>query len=222
MAMGQSFSELSGMDGAAPAAQSTQASCRGLDMPRGTVTLAACPPSLSPRRPGVASLGFSKAFASLGPFPMRSASQGGLDSRTLAALKYHRPGQVGRVTISCHLIWLFGPAWCMFACVFQLEAEEGALSLSTMFFEAGSLTEPGARPAARAPHDPPEPASHSTGVIGARVTFYAGAGFKLGSSCVCNKRCYLQSHVPCLPSLTSVLGLVSVRPPRSPASIPWG
>lgn len=36
-----------------------------------------------------------------------------------------------------------------------------------------SLTEPGAGPAARVPHDPPVRASHSTG---ARVTSHVGAG----------------------------------------------
>lgn len=73
-----------------------------------------------------------------------------------------------QVTILCHL----DPISC--ACAFPGNREGRHASL-----EAGSLTKPGARLAAREPHNLPISASHSPGVLGAHVTdFYAGSGIQ--------------------------------------------
>lgn len=140
----------------------------------------------------------------------------------------------GLKTPSCTVLTLISCAWYNYvcACVLVWRPEEGALSLSTL--EAGSLTEPGARLAAREPHDLPTSASRGTDVIGVHVTFMPVSEFKLRFSCFCNKGSYpptttttptpttpTPAEPPCQPViLTFVLGLVSMRHPILQPSYP--
>lgn len=56
--------------------------------------------------------------------------------------------------------------------------------------------------------------------IGGLTTFCAGAGFKLRSSCFCNKCSYPPSHLPSLSFLIFVIGLACVyEAPGSPAFV---
>lgn len=104
------------------------------------------------------------------PLCVRSASEGDWIPGLWLSLCATGPSQELQVTSWCHSVLPFSCARCLHVCVPVCSCGGQGRMLC---HSPRSLTEPGAGPAARKPHNPPVRASQSTG---ARVTSHVGAG----------------------------------------------